>query len=134
MPRISPIILLCCAALLVCGCSKEPEIPPIDSIRTIHVSLNESENRAYWNYEGNISQENWPILLKHFSAVPYPNQALNWQGLAVIEIQTKDGDELSIEVYDTGDSSGCYKLDEYYVIDDEKQFAKDAKRFLTQDP
>lgn len=130
MQRILPIILICHATLLADGCSRGPGIPPTDSIRSIHVSLNDPANPAYWNYEGVVPKEHWPTLLKHFSNASYPSQVLNWQGLAVLEIHLKDGTVLSIEVYDSSEDSGCYKLGEYYVLDSEKQFGEDAKRFV----
>lgn len=132
MPRNSRIFLLLSLVLSAGGCGAGPNIPPTESIRSIHVSLNDPQNREYWNYEGFIAEENWPILLKHFSSTPYPAQPLKWQGLAVITIQTKAGEEFSIEVYDTQDAMGCYKRGDYYLIEDELQFTEDAKRLLTR--
>ena len=92
--------------------------------------LNEPDDSAYWNYEGAIHEKHWPAILKHLSSDPYPRDVLKWQGLAVIVIQTHQGDEITVDVYNTGDSVGCFRCGGYFTIPDEAQFVSDLKAIL----
>lgn len=124
------MIVVCFAALNWVGCARKPDVPNIDSIESVDASLNDPGNPTYWNFQGSVPEENWSKILDHLSVEPYTNEVLKWQGLAVIEIHTRDGERISVVVFDTGNSVGCYKCGGYFKIPDEQQFANDLKNMM----
>ena len=114
------------------GCSSKIQLPDLESIDCIHVSLNDPANPGYWDVEGYIDERHWPTLLQHFSTKPYKDEVLRWGAIAVVTLKTKDGSEINISVFDTKSFPGCYEMGRYryYELEDEKQFIADARKCL----
>ena len=123
-------MILGSVAVATGGCAKRQSLPDFASIQSIHVSLNDPDKLSYWDQEGFVPQEDWPALLQHFSGKPFQESIAKWQALAVIKIETVDAEPIEIEVYATDNSTGCYKLGNYYQIVNEKKFIQEVKRFL----
>ena len=112
--------LLCICTHASSGCNGNRRLPDVSEIESIHLSLNDPEIMSHWNYEGNVPEQHWAKLMAHLKPATYKGDLAKWEGLGVIEIRPKHGATISIEVYLTHDSVGCYKKrGGYFTIDDE---------------
>jgi hypothetical protein len=129
--------LLFVSILLISGCykSKDADLPVSGDIVSIDIKLNEIPIGKYWDYEGTVNSSVWEDVRPLLSVKPYTNDVAAWQSLSVINLTLKSGRVVFLQVYQTGESMGCYELSNqkgYYIIPDEKSFFVHMKQLLTE--
>jgi hypothetical protein len=121
--------------LLACGCSNDGQIPQETEIKRVSISLNDPHDPSYWNFQGEVTNEQFEKLRRYFSEEHYTWPA-KWQGLAVVEIEKADGGLISVTVFLTGEADGgCYRVGESYLkLRGENAFYEDVKALLENAP
>jgi len=107
------------------GCSARDPFDGDVKLDRIEAQLNDPKKLSYWDYEGDVSVDAWERIRSHFTKQPFVGQLADWQSLAVLELSTTQGGQWLIEVYDTGKTPGCYKVnDTYYELTSEEKFVE----------
>lgn len=123
---------------ILSGCNKpkDADLPVSGEIAAINVKLNEIPIGKYWDYEETVDPAMWEEIRYLLSVKPYTGKAAAWQSMSVINLTMKSGRVMFLQVYQTGESVGCYELSNqkgYYIIPDEKAFFVHMKQLLNKE-
>jgi hypothetical protein len=97
-PTMQMVTLFCLIIAVYTACSSLRDPIGLDSIASSHVSLSDPDEPSYWGLEGFVPKKHGSKLLTHFTPAPCHGLGAKWEGLSVITIQLKQGEDMGIQV------------------------------------